>query len=63
MVLNIQQLIDAAKGYAVGRARRWPDGVKGPHGGSGERLKRAFISSRRKASDRHAKPVGDSLTT
>lgn len=42
MLLNIQQLIDDAKCYAVVREMRWPDGVKCPHCGSGEIGKRGF---------------------
>ena len=42
MLLNIQHLIDDAKGYAVVRDMRWSDGVKCPHCGSGEVIKRGF---------------------
>ena len=42
MLLNIQDLIDDAKCYAVVREMRWPDGVKCPHGGSGHLKKRGF---------------------
>jgi transposase-like protein len=42
MLLNIQELIDDAKCYAVVREMRWPDGVKCPHCGSGEIIKRGF---------------------
>jgi transposase-like protein len=42
MLLNIQQLIDEAKCYAVVREMRWSDGVKCPHCGSGEIIKRGF---------------------
>src|SRR5438477_7357615 len=44
MLLNIQELIDDAKCYAVVRAMRWPEGVKCPHCGSGEIIKRGFHS-------------------
>ena len=42
MLLNIQELIDDAKCYAVVREMRWPEGVKCPHCGSGEIIKRGF---------------------
>lgn len=42
MLLNIQQLIDDAKCYAVVREIRWPEGVKCPHCGCGEIIKRGF---------------------
>ena len=42
MLLNIQDLIEDAKCYAVVRELRWPDGVKCPHCGSGEIKKRGF---------------------
>ena len=42
MLLNIQQLIDDAKCYAVVREMRWPDGVNCPHCGSGEIIKRGL---------------------
>jgi transposase-like protein len=42
MLLNIQHLIDDAKCYAVVREMRWPEGVKCPHCGSGEIIKRGF---------------------
>ena len=42
MLLNIQQLIDDAKCYAVVRDMRWPDGIKCPHCGSGEITRRGF---------------------
>ena len=42
MLLNIQHLIDDATCYAVVREMRWPEGVKCPHGGSGEIIKRGF---------------------
>lgn len=42
MMLNIQQLIDDAKCYAVVREMRWSDGVKCPHCGSGEIKRRGF---------------------
>jgi transposase-like protein len=42
MLLNIQHLIDDAKCYAVVRELRWPEGVKCPHCGSREIIKRGF---------------------
>ena len=42
MMLNIQQLIDDAKCYAVVREMRWSEGVKCPHCGSGEIKRRGF---------------------
>jgi transposase-like protein len=42
MLLNIQDLIDEEKCYAVVREMRWPDGVKCPHCGSGDIKKRGF---------------------
>jgi transposase-like protein len=42
MLLNIQELIDDAKCYAVVRELRWPEGIKCPHCGSGEIKKRGF---------------------
>ena len=41
-MLNIQDLIDDAKCYAVVREMRWPDGVKCPHCGSEKIKKRGF---------------------
>ena len=40
--MNIQQLIDEAKCYAVVRELRWPEGVKCPGCGSAEIIKRGF---------------------
>ena len=42
MLLNIQDLIDDAKCYAVVRDMRWPEGVKCPHCGSGAIIKRGL---------------------
>jgi len=42
MLLNIQELIDDAKCYAVVRELRWPEGVKCPDCGSAEITKRGF---------------------
>ena len=42
MLLNIQELIDDVKCYAVVRELRWPEGVKCPQCGSGEINKRGF---------------------
>ena len=42
MLVNIQQLIDEAKCYAVVRELRWPEGVKCPGCGSAEIIKRGF---------------------
>src|SRR5260221_1721644 len=42
MLLNIQNLVDDAKCYAVVREMRWPDGVKCPHCGSDAITKRGF---------------------
>jgi len=42
MLLNIQDLIDEEKWYAVVREMRWPDGVKCPHCGSAAITKRGF---------------------
>lgn len=39
-MINIQQLIDDAKCYAIVRELRWTDGVRCPHCGSGEITKR-----------------------
>jgi len=44
MLLNIQDLIDEEKCYAVVRDLRWPDGVKCPQCGSGDIKKRGFHS-------------------
>ncbi len=44
MLPNIQHLIDDAKCYGVVRDMRWPEGVKCPHCGSGEIIKRGFHS-------------------
>ena len=41
-MVNIQQLIDDAKCYAVVRELRWPDGVHCPKCGSGAINKRGF---------------------
>ena len=42
MLLNIQHLLDDAKCDAVVRDMRWPEGVKCPHCGSGEIIKRGL---------------------
>ncbi len=42
MLVNIQELIDDAKCYAVVRELRWPDGVRCPKCGSTEVAKRGF---------------------
>jgi transposase-like protein len=42
MLLNIRQLMDDAKCYAVVRELRWPDGVKCPACDSGQINKRGF---------------------
>jgi transposase-like protein len=42
MLLNIQQLIDDAKCYAVVREMRWPEGVKCPYCGASDITKRGF---------------------
>jgi transposase-like protein len=41
-MLNIQRLIDEAKCYEVVRELRWTEGVRCPHCGSGEIIKRGF---------------------
>ena len=41
-MVNLQQLIDDAKCFAVVRELRWPDGVRCPHCGSGAIHKRGF---------------------
>jgi hypothetical protein len=38
-MLNIQAIIDDAKGYEVVRSLRWPDGARCPHCDSGHVLK------------------------
>lgn len=41
-MINLQQLIDDAKCYAVVRELRWPDGVRCPECGSGMVKKRGY---------------------
>ena len=41
-MINLQQLIDDAKCYAVVRELRWPDGVHCPECGSGKIKKRGY---------------------
>lgn len=41
-MVNLQQLIDDAKCFAVVRELRWPAGVRCPHCGSGTIKKRGF---------------------
>ena len=41
-MVNLQQLIDDAKCYAVVRELRWPDGVRCPECGSGTVKKRGY---------------------
>ena len=41
-MINLQQLIDDAKCYAVVRELRWPDGVRCPECGSGKVKKRGY---------------------
>ena len=41
-MINLQQLIDDAKCYAVVRELRWPDGVRCPECGSGRIKKRGY---------------------
>jgi transposase-like protein len=41
-MINLQQLIDDAKCYAVVRELRWPDGVRCPECGSGTVKKRGY---------------------
>ena len=41
-MLNIQRLIDDAKGYEVLRGLRWPEGVRCPNCGAADIAKRGF---------------------
>ena len=56
MLLNIQELVDEAKCYAVVRELRWPEGVKCPHCRSGNINKRIDSAM-------NARTVSGSLTT
>jgi transposase-like protein len=64
MLLNIQQLIDDAKCYAVIREMRWPDGIKCPGCGSEAITKRGFHTQQvHRQRYECQRPVNGNLTT
>ncbi len=60
-MLNIQNLIDDARCYAVVREMWWPDRIKRPHCGSEVITSEGITTSKRIGSGMNVKPVGDSL--